>query len=77
MLIKLIVEFDGGPVGLDTLAALTGEDKETLEFYCEPFLMRLGLLQKSSRGRAVPPKKIPCLRRRLLGEHTVDQGVLF
>lgn len=77
VLIKLLVEFDGGPVGLDTLAALTGEDKETLEFYCEPFLMRLGLLQKSSRGRHIPPKKILTLRRRLLGEHTVEQGELF
>lgn len=77
VLIRLLVDFDGGPVGLDTLAALTGEDKETLEFYCEPFLMRLGLLQKSSRGRSIPPKKIPYLRRRLLGDANVLQSAIF
>ncbi|MBL4588118.1 Holliday junction branch migration DNA helicase RuvB, partial [Candidatus Babeliales bacterium] len=57
VLIHLLKDFDGGPVGLDTLAAMTGEDKETLEDYCEPFLIRLGLLQKTSRGRMIPVQK--------------------
>lgn len=68
ILTKILVDFDGGPVGLETIAAITGEDKETLEDVCEPFLIREGLLQKTSRGRQVPPKKIPFLRRKLLGE---------
>jgi len=77
ILIKILVEFDGGPVGLETLAAVTGEDKDTLESFCEPFLIRQGLLQKSSRGRQIPPKKILYLRRRLLGEKIFGQADLF
>jgi|SaaInlStandDraft_4_1057021.scaffolds.fasta_scaffold02293_7 holliday junction DNA helicase RuvB len=77
ILIKIIQDFDGGPVGLDTLAAMTGEDKETLGDYCEPFLLRLGLLQKTPRGRQIPPKKILYLRKRLLGEVISEQRDLF
>jgi Holliday junction DNA helicase RuvB len=74
---RILEDFDGGPVGLETLAALTGEDKDTLEDYCEPFLIRQGLLQKSSRGRCIPHKKIPMLRRKLLGENVELQEALF
>ena len=77
VLIKILVNFDGGPVGLETLAALTGEDKDTLENYCEPFLIRQGLLHKGPRGRAIPPKKILALRKRLLGENVAEQVDLF
>lgn len=64
----IIKDFNGGPVGLETLAAMTGEDKETLEDVCEPFLIRMGLLQKTTRGRQINPRKIPTLRRKLFGE---------
>lgn len=64
----IIKDFNGGPVGLETLAAMTGEDKETLEDVCEPFLIRMGLLQKTTRGRQINPRKIPLLRRKLFGE---------
>ena len=48
MILRKIVEnFNGGPVGLETLAALLGEDKETLEEVYEPFLMRQGLFRKN------------------------------
>lgn len=77
VLTKIITDFDGGPVGLETLAAMTGEDKETLEQYCEPFLMRLGLLQKSPRGRQVPAKKLPYLRARLFDEEVLAQEKVF
>lgn len=77
LLVHILKDFDGGPVGLETLAAMTGEDKETIEDVCEPFLLRLGLLQKSSRGRQIPPKKIVSLRRKLLGENLPEQGQLF
>ena len=66
VLIHLIRDFDGGPVGLETIAALTGEDKETLESYCEPFLIRQGLLQKTTRGRQIVPKKFHALQKRLI-----------
>jgi len=77
LLIHIIKDFDGGPVGVETLAAMTGEDKDTLEDFCEPFLLRQGLLQKTPRGRQIPPKKLLSLRRRLLGENVEEQGGLF
>jgi Holliday junction DNA helicase RuvB len=77
MLTYILQNFDGGPVGVETLAALTGEDRETLEDVVEPFLLRTGFLQKTVRGRAIPSKKIPYLRRRLLGENSDAQSGLF
>jgi len=48
-------KFGGGPVGLDTLAATTGEDAVTIEDVYEPYLMQLGFLQRTSRGRVCTP----------------------
>ena len=47
----MIDKFDGGPVGLDTLAAALGEDSGTLEDVYEPYLIQNGLLQRTPRGR--------------------------
>jgi len=47
----LVEKFAGGPVGIDTLSAALGEEKETLEEVSEPFLLQQGLLQRTSRGR--------------------------
>ena len=47
----LINRFDGGPVGLSTLAVAVSEEPETVESVCEPFLVRLGLLARTPRGR--------------------------
>jgi Holliday junction DNA helicase RuvB len=71
LLTFMLKDFNGGPVGIETLAAMTGEDKETLEDVCEPFLMRMGLIQKTPRGRVISPKKTFYLRRKLLGEQTL------
>ncbi|MAE94719.1 MAG: Holliday junction branch migration DNA helicase RuvB [Deltaproteobacteria bacterium] len=51
LLLTLIEKFDGGPVGLDTLAAAIGEDKGTLEDLVEPFLIQGGFLDRTPRGR--------------------------
>lgn len=48
-------KFAGGPVGLDTLAATTGEDAVTIEDVYEPYLMQLGFLMRTSRGRVCTP----------------------
>lgn len=77
ILTTMLKDFDGGPVGLDTLAAMTGEDSDTLENVCEPFLMRQGLLQKTARGRQIPANKVLSLRKRLLGEIFDEQKVIF
>jgi Holliday junction DNA helicase RuvB len=47
----IINKFDGGPVGLSTLAAATGEDQDTIESVHEPYLIQLGLLERTPRGR--------------------------
>jgi len=51
MIETMIEKFDGGPVGLDTLAASTGEDAATIEDVYEPYLLRLGFLTRTPRGR--------------------------
>ena len=55
MLTALIDVFAGGPVGLDTLAAYTGEDAGTVEDVYEPYLLKLGFLTRTSRGRIALP----------------------
>jgi Holliday junction DNA helicase RuvB len=55
-LLRTIIEkFDGGPVGVSTLAAAIGEDADTIEEVYEPFLVQNGLLQRTSRGRVASP----------------------
>ena len=49
----MIRNFDGGPVGIDTISAAVGEDKETIEDVCEPFLIQNGFLIRTPRGRVV------------------------
>ncbi|MDR0897683.1 MAG: Holliday junction branch migration DNA helicase RuvB [Oscillospiraceae bacterium] len=51
----MIKKFSGGPVGLDTLAATTGEDATTIEDVYEPFLLQLGFLMRTPRGRVATP----------------------
>ena len=51
MLETMIYKFGGGPVGLDTLAASTGEDATTIEDVYEPYLLQLGFLMRTPRGR--------------------------
>jgi holliday junction DNA helicase RuvB len=51
LLMAIIEKFDGGPVGLDNLAAAIGEEKETIEDVIEPFLIQQGFLQRTPRGR--------------------------
>ena len=53
LLLALVEKFEGGPVGLDTLAACISEEPETLEDIYEPYLMQLGLLKRTARGRMV------------------------
>jgi Holliday junction DNA helicase RuvB len=51
ILFTILKKFDGGPVGLNSLAVAVGEDSETIEDVYEPFLIQNGLLQRTSRGR--------------------------
>ncbi len=55
LLTLMIENFNGGPVGLDTMAASTGEDSQTIEEVYEPYLLQIGYLQRTPRGRVVTP----------------------
>lgn len=55
MLEAIITLFQGGPVGLDTIAATIGEESQTIEDVYEPYLLQLGFLQRTPRGRMVTP----------------------
>jgi len=57
LLLKTLVEkFDGGPVGVKTLSAATGEEEDTIEEVIEPYLIQTGLLEKTPRGRCATEK---------------------
>lgn len=56
ILLSIINNFGGGPVGADTLAISIGEGQDTLEDYYEPYLIQCGLLQRTPRGRIVTEK---------------------
>ena len=51
----LVLRFNGGPVGLSTLAIAVGEEIETVESVAEPFLVRIGLMARTARGRVATP----------------------
>lgn len=56
LLLAMIEKFQGGPVGLETLAASIGEDSGTIEDVCEPYLLKNGFIQRTPRGRIVTGK---------------------
>lgn len=53
MILNMINKFDGGPVGLDTIAAVIGEDPGTIEDVNEPYLLKMGFISRTPRGRVV------------------------
>jgi holliday junction DNA helicase RuvB len=65
MLLKAIIEnYDGGPVGVETLSAITAEERGTIEDFYEPYLMQIGLLERTPRGRKATPKSYKHLGQR-------------
>ncbi len=71
LLSTLIERFNGGPTGIDTIASIIGEDVDTIEDVYEPYLLREGFLEKTARGRQIPPKRVPSLRSKYLGQQTI------
>lgn len=68
-LLSLIIEkYDGGPVGIETIAAALSEDVRTIEDVCEPYLLQAGLLQRTPRGRKVSPEGY-----RHIGKHVPNE----
>lgn len=65
LLLAMITKFGGGPVGLDTLSASTGEESITIEDIYEPYLLQLGFIARTPRGRVVLPKAYEHLNMQL------------
>lgn len=74
LLTAIIDNYKGGPVGLETLAALTSEEKITIEDFVEPYLMQIGLLERTPRGRKATPKAYKHLGKK---NHSSDQSELL
>ena len=68
VLTTMVEQFNGGPVGLEAIAAATGEDSKTIEEVYEPYLLQIGYLNRTHRGRVVTPQAY---------EHLGYQGKLF
>jgi holliday junction DNA helicase RuvB len=72
LLAAVVRKFDGGPVGLSTLAVALGEERETIEDVYEPYLLQLGFLQRTPRGRVVT-----ALGREHVGAAEARESTLF
>jgi len=64
----IVDRFSGGPVGLSTLAAAVGEEPDTIEDVVEPYLLQLGFLQRTPRGRVATPRSFAHLGVRVPGQ---------
>ena len=70
MLLHAIIEnYAGGPVGVETLAAMTAEERSTIEDFIEPYLLQIGLLERTPRGRKVTPKAYSHLKKEAPDTH--------
>ena len=74
MLNSIIRFYDGGPVGLETLAATIGEEAITLEDVYEPYLLQLGFLNRTPRGRCVTRLAYEHLGMEFMGQQTFGDG---
>jgi Holliday junction DNA helicase RuvB len=73
LLASIIDNYNGGPVGVDTISALTAEERSTIEDFYEPFLMQIGLIERTPRGRKVTSKAYKHLGRK----SEIDQSILL
>ncbi|MCK5668559.1 MAG: Holliday junction branch migration DNA helicase RuvB, partial [Gammaproteobacteria bacterium] len=74
LLLAIIQKFDGGPVGLGSLAAAISEERDTIEDVLEPFLIQQGFLMRTSRGRTAT--KTAYLHFGLDAPRTIESGMI-
>ncbi len=72
LLTSMIKNYNGGPVGLETIAATIGEEAVTIEDVYEPYLMQIGFLSKTPRGRVVTPLAYRHLGIPMQGQQQLD-----
>jgi Holliday junction DNA helicase RuvB len=77
-LLRVIIDdYDGGPVGVETIAAALGEPRDTIEDVYEPYLLQQGYIGRTPRGRVATKKAFAHLGITLSGEQSRRQGELF
>jgi Holliday junction DNA helicase RuvB len=74
ILLTIVEKFNGGPVGLNTIATAVGEDPGTIEDVYEPFLIKEGFLKRTPRGREVTPLTYKHLGKKRPDELTLQFG---
>ena len=72
LMTTIIENYDGGPVGLDALSASSGEEKVTIEDVYEPYLLQIGFLNRTPRGRIVTKKGYEHLGKTFLRKNLID-----
>ena len=72
LLSTMIKNYNGGPVGLETIAATIGEESVTIEDVYEPYLLQIGFLAKTPRGRVVTPLGYKHLGITMPGQQQLD-----
>jgi Holliday junction DNA helicase RuvB len=74
----LVNVYDGGPAGIDALAATLGEERDTLEDVVEPYLLQVGFVRRTKRGREITKQACEHLGLRLhKRKRSAEQGELF
>jgi holliday junction DNA helicase RuvB len=73
----IIEKFGGGPVGVNTLAAAINEEKDAIEEIIEPYLMQIGFLNRTPRGRITTPAAYAHLGIDTFKPRDEQQGILF
>lgn len=72
MLLNAVIDnYDGGPVGVETLAAMTAEERSTIEDFYEPYLLQIGLLERTPRGRKATHKAYKHLGKKPKGQTSI------
>jgi Holliday junction DNA helicase RuvB len=64
ILLAIIENYSGGPVGVETIAAMTAEERSTIEDFIEPYLLQIGLIERTPRGRRVTPRAYTHLKKK-------------
>lgn len=75
VMLTIIDKFEGGPIGLDTLATVVCEEKNTLEDVYEPFLIQSGFLQRTPRGRMATVRAYEHFKRKVPRQAVTQQSL--
>ena len=73
----LVKVYDGGPAGIEALAATLGEERDTLEDVVEPYLLQIGFVRRTKRGREITPAACKHLRLKIKSTNKKKESTLF